>query len=140
MDRFSILKSIPLVVSPTGVKTGTYTTSYVLNIDAIKELPVLQLEDGAKGKRQLVTVGGQHCVHAVEKWVKTLHWQHSESVKERQHLQEQDSEGVTLEEIAKENHMQKLIWDSLQQMLDLGGQWMVVLYNAGEHLTAFLTY
>ena len=39
-----------------------------------------------------------------------------------------------LEEIAKENRTHKPIRDSLRQMLDLGEQWMVILYNTGKHL------
>ena len=63
-----ILKAIPLVVSPMNIQT--------------KELPILELENRAKGKRRLVTAGGQHYVNTVEEWMKTLHWQYSKLVKE----------------------------------------------------------
>lgn len=125
--RFSILKAVLLVVLSTDVKMGTYATGYVLDVDGAKELPMLELEDEAKGKGRLVMAGERHCVHAVKEWVMTLCQQHSELVKERQHLQEQDSKGVT-------SDMQKPIKDPLQQTLDLGGQWTVILYNTGKHL------
>lgn len=131
-DRFSLSKAIPLVVMKTDVKATTYATTFSPGMEAAMALPILELQEGAKGKRRLVAAGGQHRVHAVEAWTKHLRKQHGELVKQRQALEQQDTENVTAMEIENENQTRKPKRDALQETLGLGGQWMVVLYDSGE--------
>ena len=133
-DRFSYAKAIPLVVSKTDVKEGTYAKTYEPGSDTKPQLPLLQVADGAKGKRALIAAGGQHRLKAVIQWTKTLTKQYEELVKERRALEEQDSETVALEEVQHENKTRKPKRDGLQKTLALGGQWIVVLYDTGKPL------
>ncbi|KAF8124618.1 hypothetical protein EV363DRAFT_1299778 [Boletus edulis] len=106
--------------------------SYMPETDSTKDLPLLQLEDAAKGKQRLVAAGRQHCVHVVGEWVKFLCKRHAELLREHKHLEQQDSEAVTSAEIMKENNVWKVKRDAIEETLALGGQWMVILYDAGK--------
>ncbi|KAG6369061.1 hypothetical protein JVT61DRAFT_1888 [Boletus reticuloceps] len=131
-DRFSVMKAIPLVVSPSDVKKTTYATNYTVETDSTKDLPILELENAAEGKQRLVAAGGQHRVHAVAEWVKFLEKKQGELQRERQTLEKQDADAVTSAEIGRENNVQKVKRDTLEETLALGGQWMVILYDAGK--------
>ncbi|KAG6371987.1 hypothetical protein JVT61DRAFT_9005 [Boletus reticuloceps] len=132
VDRFSMMKAIPLVVSLTDVKTKTYVTKYDPDMDSMRDLPILELQDAAKGKQRLLAAGGQHRVHAVVEWVKFMRKRHSESVRDRQTLEKQNVEAVSSTEIEQENNVRKAKRDTIEETLALGGQWIVVLYDAGK--------
>lgn len=132
-DRFSFTKAIPLSVRAKDLRPGTYGTKFTPGTDATMDLPVLELVEEAKGRKRLVAAGGQHRVNAVEAWVKTLKKQHAELVRQREALEQQDNEGpATTMDVEIENRTRKPRRDALQETLALGGQWMVVLYDAGE--------
>ena len=68
-DQFLLMKAILLVVTKKGVKEGMYTMTHSVETT---NLPILELEDTAKGKRWLLAAGGQHQLHAIEGWTKIL--------------------------------------------------------------------
>lgn len=131
-DRFSSTKAIPLVIGKSDVKRGSYAKTYTAESNIQSQLPVLEVADAAKGKRILIAAGGQHRLHAVKQWQKMLKKQHAELAKERKALEEKDSETVSPEEIRQENKTRKPKRDALEETLALGGQWMVILYDAGK--------
>lgn len=55
-------------------------------------------------------------------------------MKQWQVLEQQDVENMMAMEINNKNQTQKPKQDTLQEMLGLGSQWMVVLYNSGERV------
>jgi len=122
-DRFSFTKAIPLSVRAKDLRSGTYATKFTPGTDATTELPVLELVEEAKGKKRLTAAGGQHRVNAVEEWVKTLKKQHAELVRQREALEQQDSEAAgAAADIEIENRMRKPRRDALRETLLLGGQ------------------
>ena len=50
-DQFSLLKAIPLVVMKMDVKATMYVTMFSPGMEAAMVLPILELQEGAKGKR-----------------------------------------------------------------------------------------
>ncbi|KAF8123156.1 hypothetical protein EV363DRAFT_1102171, partial [Boletus edulis] len=134
-NRFAITKAIPLVVKKTEVKENTYATSYPSSGNAIETLPLLELRREAVGKKRLAAAGGQHRLRALEEWTKILQKRHTELTKQRQIIEQKDSEMVTATEIEQENQQRKPKRDALQQTLAFGGQWLVVLYDAETKLT-----
>ncbi|KAF8124615.1 hypothetical protein EV363DRAFT_1132290, partial [Boletus edulis] len=131
-DRFSVTKAIPLVVSQSEMKPGTYKTSYTPGVDAAKDLPILELNDSAKGKKRLVAAGGQHRLHAIQEWLNMLKKTHKEMARDRQHVEGQDTDNVAEMDIDIENHSRKAKRDAIEETLALRGQWLVILYDTGE--------
>ncbi|KAF8432328.1 hypothetical protein L210DRAFT_3763940 [Boletus edulis BED1] len=131
-DRFAYTKAIPLVVSKTDVKEGTYKTTYEPGSHPKRNLPLLEVTEEAKGKRMLIAAGGQHRLHAVIQWTKMLTKQLEDMTKNREALEKQDIEMVDEGEIQQENKTSKPKRDSLRETLALGGQWMVILYDAAQ--------
>ena len=50
-DQFSLLKAIPLVVMKMDVKATMYVTMFSPGMEVAMVLPILELQEGAKGKR-----------------------------------------------------------------------------------------
>ena len=69
----------------------------------------------------------------MKEWVKTLKKQHVKLVRQWEALEQQESEAAgAVVDIKIKKWMQKPRRDVLQETLLLGGQWMVILYNAAE--------
>ncbi|KAF8122099.1 hypothetical protein EV363DRAFT_1301405 [Boletus edulis] len=129
-DRFAYSKAIPLVLSKTDVKGGSYRTTYEPGLEPNRYLPLLEVAEEVKGKRILIAAGGQHRLHAIIQWRKMLTKKYNEMESYREELEKKDSETVTEAEIQYENKTMKPKRDSLRKTLALGGQWMVILYDA----------
>ncbi|KAF8431107.1 hypothetical protein L210DRAFT_3508067 [Boletus edulis BED1] len=129
-DRFAYSKAIPLVLSKTDVKGGSYRTTYEPGLEPNRYLPLLEVAEEVKGKRILIAAGGQHRLHAIIQWRKMLTKKYNEMESYREELEQKDSETVTEAEIQYENKTMKPKRDSLRETLALGGQWMVILYDA----------
>lgn len=50
-DQFSLLKAIPLVVMKMDVKATMYVTMFSPGMEVAMVLPILELQEGVKGKR-----------------------------------------------------------------------------------------
>ncbi|KAG6370180.1 hypothetical protein JVT61DRAFT_12327 [Boletus reticuloceps] len=131
-DRFALMKAIPLIVKKTDIKEKSYKKNYIPGGNPVEALPMLELEDHAIGKKKLVAGGGQHRLHAVEEWTKMLQRKHTDMMRQRTHLEKQDSEETSKTDIAEENQTHKPQRDTLEETLALGGQWLVILYDGDK--------
>lgn len=136
VDRFSPMKSIPLVARPSDLITTSYskTLTSVTETDASTDsmLPMLQLRAEVKGKTRLQPAGGMHRLKAVTNWVVHLKREYDALKKERKALAAQGVEETEAAEIEAENTSRKPRRDALAETLALKGQWMVILYDYGK--------
>ena len=126
---FSLKHFLPIVVKWEYCVADSYSEDTELE----ESLPQLVLNEVVTPTKYVVYVlSGQHWVHALERWVGQ---QKSKLVKVKQEAKviEDTKIGMLDEEQCEYyNHKLKDLWDQLQLMVSLGGQWGVILFDEGE--------
>lgn len=129
LHRFNYDYGIPIVVDPEWLVEGTYTET----AGDARELPVLRIGARAPAGWALDAAGGQHRSEALSQWYEQKKRELSNVKSMEMSIARQDQESVDPREIELVNKKYKVERQALESVLEYGGQWTVILYDASEY-------
>lgn len=110
-----------------------------LEMPDMLEIPMFKLQETALGKKVMRPASGQHCVEAVSMWYGLQEKQLVDLLQAKKRLEGRQLEQPDLVEISVENKQNKPKEDNLEANLAFGGQWLVILYDAGKSISICLS-
>jgi len=126
VDRFNYAYAIPLVVTKSWLKEGSYAMAEMKG----DQLPELRMGSGAPPNWVLDAAGGQHRANAMKEWKDKREKRKAELEAEVSATQRKDSFDAA--DIDQYNQRLQGELDELRGVLAYGGQWIVALFDSSE--------